>query len=304
MVRLNYRLIRDPSHGYWRAVPVSAEPISDYVDRLYTTTYYTSLGENRAPDLARLNESGEEAEQERRWLRSTLYTDILALLEEYAAPDTRRLLDVGCGTGDFLAFMQENGWQVEGLDLSPHATRTAAARGLTVHCQKLGDFLKTAPDRLAAFTVVTLLNVLEHVPDPVDLLQLCAQVLAPGGIVVVRVPNDFSQLQTCASLRLGVGPWWITLPDHLNYFDFASLRSLLEYTGFEVIYAQGDFPMELFLLMGENYVNDRALGTTCHEKRCRFEMAIPGDLRRNIYRVLAQVGVGRNCLALGKKARG
>jgi hypothetical protein len=69
---------------------------------------------------------------------------------------------------------------------------------------------------------------------------------------------------------------------------------------FEVIYAQSDFPMELFLLMGDNYVDNSVVGEQCHRKRIDFEVSIPAELRRRIYRALAEAGLGRDILMLAK----
>lgn len=116
----------------------------------------------------------------------------------------------------------------------------------------------------------------------------------------MKVPNDFSEIQLAAHKQLGKEAWWTAIPDHINYFDFQSLHSLLERMGVEVIYSQGDFPMELFLLMGDDYVGNPEVGSRCHQRRVRFEMAIPDELRRRIYRALAEVGVGRDCLVFGR----
>ena len=58
-----------------------------------------------------------------------------------------------------------------------------------------------------------------------------------------------------------------------------------------------DFPMEFFLLMGEDYVADPALGPGLPERRRRFELALPAALRRRLYAAFASVGAGRNTLA-------
>jgi hypothetical protein len=66
--------------------------------------------------------------------------------------------------------------------------------------------------------------------------------------------------------------------------------------GFTVVYEQGDFPMELFLLMGDNYAGNSAMGNACHQKRVELETSLSGELRRRLYHSLAQSGIGRNCL--------
>jgi len=146
-----------------------------------------------------------------------------------------------------------------------------------------------------------MINVLEHVRDPVRTLQTCQQILKSDGILCIRVPNAFSELQAAAKEKLGIVPWWIAVPDHTNYFDFASLRHFLGRLGFETIHEQADFPMEMFLLMGENYVGNPEVGSGCHARRMQFEMSIPPELRRKIYTALASAGVGRTCLVFGKR---
>jgi hypothetical protein len=96
----------------------------------------------------------------------------------------------------------------------------------------------------------------------------------------------------------------VAIPDHINYFDFKSLSTLLKRLGFEVIYSQTDFPMELFLLMGDDYVGNKEIGNKCHQKRVNFEMAVPGELRRRIYQALAEVGLGRVCIIFARLTKG
>ncbi|HEC35434.1 MAG TPA: hypothetical protein ENI39_02745 [Anaerolineae bacterium] len=59
--------------------------------------------------------------------------------------------------------------------------------------------------------------------------------------------------------------------------------------------------MELFLLMGDEYVGDPTIGKWCHWKRVSFELSIPAELRRRIYRALAKIGVGWHILMIAEK---
>ncbi len=86
----------------------------------------------------------------------------------------------------------------------------------------------------AEFDAVHLNNVLEHTPDPIELLLSARECLAPGGLLCAGVPNDFSPLQIAAADADATGQWWVAPPHHLNYFDFASLCDLLERLGFAV----------------------------------------------------------------------
>jgi len=299
MDKQNYRVIKDPVYGYRRLEPV---PDEREITKFYESRYYDLIRKGeRAPDVRRLMAGGTEAEREKVWLQSTLYADILTVLKEESNLNPKRLLDIGCGTGEFIAFMKQEGWEVMGLELSSEAATIAREKGLEVHSLSIDEFFVKHPQYSSTFVVVTLLHILEHVPNPVEFLNLVKKLLVvDAGLVVIQVPNDFNQLQLTAQQHLQKEPWWIAIPEHINYFDFQSLHALMERLGFEVIYSQGSFPMELFLLMGDDYVGNPEVGNICHQKRVRFEMAIPGELRRRIYRVLAQVGVGRDCLVFGR----
>jgi 2-polyprenyl-3-methyl-5-hydroxy-6-metoxy-1,4-benzoquinol methylase len=292
-----FRVVRDATYGFRHLDPIP--PHGDVAD-FYESRYYDLVRKgNRAPELRRLMEGGEAAAKELQWLRTGLYTDVVSTLET-AAPG-RKLLEVGCGTGDFLTFAQGHGFSVVGTEPSSEAAQLAASRNLTVHTMPLEKFVLQHPAE--RFDVVVMINVLEHVPDAVRTLQECKHVLNPGGILCIRVPNDFSEIQAAAQEKTGVDPWWIAVPDHINYFNFESLKQLLDQLGFETIYAQGDFPMEMFLLMGENYIGNPQVGGSCHARRVQFDLGLSPELRRKIYSALGQAGVGRDCLVFGKKVR-
>ena len=80
-----------------------------------------------------------------------------------------------------------------------------------------------------------------------------------------------------------------------------SLQTTFDYCGFDRVYQQSDFPMELFLLMGENYVGDAAKGDACHRRRVELELSLPSQVRRRMYQAFAQSGVGRNILMFGRR---
>jgi SAM-dependent methyltransferase len=138
-----------------------------------------------------------------------------------------RLLDVGCGGGDFLAEMRSLGWEVAGMEPDP----TAAARArehyqLDVEC---GTPQSTAFSP-GSFDVVTLNHVIEHVSDPVRLLEACGRLLRASGRLVVVTPNLRS-----LGRRLYGDAWmhWDP-PRHLFLFTPATLAVCAERAGFEI----------------------------------------------------------------------
>ncbi|HMP60080.1 MAG TPA: class I SAM-dependent methyltransferase [Gemmatales bacterium] len=131
-----------------------------------------------------------------------------------------RLLDCGCGAGWYLARMQARGWDVMGLDFSPHAVQAAREHyGLDVHVGSLPHPL-VGP---ASFDVVTLGQVLEHVPDPHELIAAAVTALRPGGRLALSVPNLASWG------RAAFGPYWwpLQLPLHLLHFTPTAMQRLL-----------------------------------------------------------------------------
>jgi 2-polyprenyl-3-methyl-5-hydroxy-6-metoxy-1,4-benzoquinol methylase len=136
-----------------------------------------------------------------------------------------RVLDIGCGSGDWLALMKDLGWRVSGLDFDENAVKVARVRGLEVACGALGE--QDYPDDI--FDAVTLSHVIEHVPDPIETLAECLRILKPGGILVVLTPNasSFSHGLFKQDWR-GLEP-----PRHLHIFSNQSLAILAARAGFK-----------------------------------------------------------------------
>lgn len=135
-----------------------------------------------------------------------------------------RLLDIGCGSGDWLLRMKARGWHVEGVDLDGTAVAMAEHRGLAVHCGTVHD--RSYPE--AHFDAITLNQVIEHVPDPVAVLSECRRILKPGGHLILYTPNSQS---------LGhrvFGRHWRGLepPRHLHVFGPRSMAHAFSSAGF------------------------------------------------------------------------
>lgn len=135
-----------------------------------------------------------------------------------------KLLEVGCGSGQMLARMRDQGWEVRGVDFDPEAVNTASARGLDV---RLGSL---ASQGFAAnqFDVVVMSHVIEHVHDPLELLTQAHQVLKPGGTLVVLTPNNQSLWHRWFQSN------WMSLdpPRHLHLFNRATMERLVGQAGF------------------------------------------------------------------------
>lgn len=149
-------------------------------------------------------------------------------------------------------------------------------------------------------------EVLEHIPDPAGMLCLAGSLLTSGGLLCVVAPNDYNPFQLALRLACGYQPWWVAPPHHINYFDFDSLDHLLTQCGFEISLRETTFPIDLFLLMGDNYVGNDAVGRQCHGKRKYLEQNLERaglrEVKRGLYRALATQGIGREVVLFGRAA--
>ena len=139
----------------------------------------------------------------------------LGIIRRYSRPS--RLLDIGCASGMFLRRAAADGWSVVGVEPSQQLSRLAK-ENLDGRGEIIPTTLQTASLTGAAFDVVTMWDVLEHVPEPAEFLRTAASLLRPGGHLFVNVP-DLDSLQA----RLLGARWPLLLPEHLNYFNRGSL---------------------------------------------------------------------------------
>ena len=149
------------------------------------------------------------------------------------------LLDVGAGTGIFMHLARERGWTPHGVDICPLTAEKAEQEfGLQI---AVGPFEQHHFDG-RRFDAVTMLDVLEHVVDPLASLRRVHALLRPGGAVAIAVPNQRSLLTMLvgAYARAG-GPkandllLRLYVPPHLHYFTPATLRRMVTTAGFRVV---------------------------------------------------------------------
>ena len=144
----------------------------------------------------------------------------------------RAILDVGCGSGAFLDLAREAGHQTSGLELNRLAGKKASAKGHRVFNCSLRELDK---DEVAGkLDLITFFQVLEHVPDPIDILRQALAVLRPGGFISIAVPSR------CSIGRLA--PWDPSLwpPHHLSHWQLRDFKQLARATGSRLLETGGD----------------------------------------------------------------
>lgn len=143
-------------------------------------------------------------------------------------PPPGRILDVGCGAGDFMAVAQTLGFEVEGIDISKASVEICRARRLKA---RAADFLSC--DFASTFDLITMWDVVAHLRDPAAFFSRAHSLLTDRGLLFVKTPA-FGDLSVRLSNRWPrLAGTLLGAPSHLQYFDRESLSALLSGTGFE-----------------------------------------------------------------------
>jgi len=213
---------------YLRPLP-SPEHIRETFSQLYTK------GEGSLPELKTYYEYTYEDRPDNPLVRR--YEIWLDAMERHRAPG--RLLDIGCGTGLFLAVARRRGWEPFGIDECEEATGHARNHfGLDVW---IGEFSGFPTDR-RHFDAITGWDIIEHARDPVGLMQAMRNCLDPGGLVALSTPNQRSILDLVAGALYRMSAGRIRSPlekfyieQHFLYFTPETLSAALGQAGFEVV---------------------------------------------------------------------
>ncbi|MDO8427376.1 MAG: class I SAM-dependent methyltransferase [Deltaproteobacteria bacterium] len=285
----NYGIIDCEACGFIHIDPV---PSKDDLDKVYREEYYR---DEKPLFIQRVIEDLE-------WWES-VYDDRLSLLESKLPDERRTMLDIGCGPGYFLKRASVRGWRCLGVEPSMQAATHARSIGVDV---VNAFFDSTFPERAGRkFDAVHLSEVLEHVPDPASILKASARLLNSDGVVCCVVPNDYSPVQKVLKERLNFRAYWLAPPHHINYFTFDSLSGLLKRCGFKVIEKTSMFPIDFFLLMGDNYIGNDALGRASHLRRKMLDIMLSDpelkDFKKEMYGTMAKYGIGREMVIYGVK---
>lgn len=165
-------------------------------------------------------------------------------LPRHGSAARRRVLDIGCGGGDWLQAAREAGWSVAGVEPDPQARAHAVAAGIDVR-PGLSDW----SDHEGRFDAVTLSHVIEHVHDPLETLGYAYALLRPGGQIFVDTPN----IDAHGHELYGRDWRGLETPRHLVIFNRESLTAALEQAGFTDI----RFPRRLYPFRGISHMSRR-----------------------------------------------
>jgi 2-polyprenyl-3-methyl-5-hydroxy-6-metoxy-1,4-benzoquinol methylase len=137
-----------------------------------------------------------------------------------------KLLDIGCGRGDYLVEMKKIGWNIFGVETGYAGVLTAQKKGVDVFHGSIVD----APFSGKMFDFIRMEDVLEHLPNPLETMIILHNLLKDNGKVRITVPNLDS-----FTFKL-FGTYWFPLetPRHLYMYSPRAIRNLMEFTGFHI----------------------------------------------------------------------
>jgi 2-polyprenyl-3-methyl-5-hydroxy-6-metoxy-1,4-benzoquinol methylase len=194
------------------------------VERLYDRVAETKLDILYGNYYAASDPSASALEQQ---LQNPTFGVRRERLERALAGRTRRILEIGCGDGNFLATLRRAGWDVEGQEFSADTSAIVERR----HRIPMITGALDAVSSERRFPVVVAYHVFEHIYHPADWLQQVRRLLETNGLLHLQVPNAASLTR-----RLSGAAWsGLVFPEHVYFYEPRSLQRLLKRSGFTVL---------------------------------------------------------------------
>lgn len=197
---------------------LNPQPSEEERARIYGADYF----------LGSESEAGRREVSELKQATARLY---FSEIQRYHGPERGRLLEIGCGDGDFLALAEADGWEVTGIEYSAAACERTRRRLKTgeVRCGELAQAALPEND----FDLCVVSDVLQHVRSPLDFLAEIHRVLKPGGTLFITTPSIDSW-----SARVMRQKWMEFKAEHLTYFDRQTVQTALFKSGFREVIVQ------------------------------------------------------------------
>jgi SAM-dependent methyltransferase len=218
-------------------VYLNPRPRASDLGVIYPATYYAYGGASN-PIVAPLR---------RRWERGKV-----RLYRELVGDGPRRILDVGSGDGRFLRILRDAGspeWRLEGIEIDARAAAACAAKGFRTQVGRVEEL-----EDAEGFDAIVMLQLIEHVEDPVAICRRVFSLLRPGGVFIVETPNLAG-----LDYRAFRGRWWghYHFPRHWNLFSTGALHRMLLREGFEIARTESLISTSAWTISLHNYFLDR-----------------------------------------------
>jgi SAM-dependent methyltransferase len=275
--------------GFIHILPL---PSDKDLEKYYSDIFYSEF----KPDYM------NQHKKDLKWWNQ-LYESRRITFEQYININSRSsILDIGSGPGFFLKYFKDNGWKVLGIEPGKAAVDFSKKLGVDV----INDSVYNVDNlNLGKFDVIHSNQTFEHLINPKKAIEKLTDMMMNHSLLHVTVANDFNIFQLIAKDFLDISDWWFIPPEHINYFNVKSLSALFERCNLEIIDLKVTFPIDIFLLMGENYIGNPKIGKQSHLKRKNFEKALfdsnNSKLKDELYESFKRLGIGREIEILARK---
>jgi len=199
-------------------------------------------------------------------------------------------VDLGCATGEVLMAAKQHGWEVLGIESDPAESEFARRKGLNVIQEYIGS--EGASEQIAQASVVSCLNLIEHIDQPVVWLQRIVSRMRPGAHIVIEVPRHPSLSALANQLFPELASRHIYPPDHLHIFTERSAELLLEKSDLHAV-CVWNFGQDFF-----DFVSTAAARSELHDTSYYSQML---DLTPAMQQTLDDSGVSDVLLVVAKK---
>ncbi len=211
-----YSVLECENCGLWQIDPIPSE---ETLNQLYEKEYFEKRTDRGYDNY--------KSEQIRKSVESTFQKNLtdLGFFEWQKTLFERSMLEVGCAGGYFVEYMQNQGWQAEGVEVSPSMAEFAQSRGLNV---TLGDFLALDYGE-KKYQLIALWATIEHLANAKDFIEKMSTLLAPEGRLII------STCHTGYFARRYKDKWrFLNVPEHIYYFNLRSLKDLFAAAGLKL----------------------------------------------------------------------
>lgn len=196
------------------------DPVPDNLPKYYDSTEYISHTDRSDTLMSGMYQRAKRLNLRRK----------LRLVSRHCE-GTGRIMDIGAGTGDFVKYAQDRGWEAYGVEPNEAARERAHEKGIAVYSS-------ISVQKNAVYDVITMWHVLEHLPDLEMQIREISMTLKPGGSLILAVPNYKS-----LDAKYYKAHWAaFDVPRHLWHFSKGSIKQIFSRHGFDL---QGTKPLWL-----------------------------------------------------------
>lgn len=277
-------VINCESCGFIHSYPY---PTKEELDEFYTKQYWSS---NRDVTKTYIEDLSKQTKD--NCLDNKEFIDIYNTATSIMNKTSGRFLDVGCGINTLAYYFKLNGFDSNFLETSEDAIELMEDLGIEGFKAFVNNFDFT---KIEKYDFINASFILEHVNEPIEIIQNMLVALKDDGLLRIAVPNDFSPSHLAYLNDTSNKPSWINYPDHINYFNFETVKNLLDKLGMKEVHRTTNYPLDLLLLNGYNFYKDDSLKSGIRKIVTGFEGAFENnpDKLKEYYESIAKIGFGR-----------